>query len=213
MQLNADDLFQTLSKKSPHLAEMCRSSFLNKDELPGINATENSHSANTSSGAAMPPGISNTYSKRGTYGTASQTQVLPVSSPLYREASFDVIHGAVIRLGFLFGHVIEPDRAHHLSNVLQKARWTQAELDNAETLIPIDTDLARQVGFERTVGPIVFVMARERREVMRGRLLDSHEARKYCAKKYFRLKTVFKVVHVDGVTSPDGRLQPFWLMK
>ena len=119
----------------------------------------------------------------------------------------------MIRLGFLFGHVIKADRAHHLSSVLQRARWTLTELEKAETLIPTDTELARQIGFERTVGPIVFAMARERKEVMKGRLLDSHEARKYCTKRYLRLKTVFKPVHVDGVTTPDGRHQPFWLMR
>jgi len=130
-----------------------------------------------------------------------------------QEASTDVIQGVIIRLGFLFGHVIEKARAQQLSVSMEKARWTMAELEKAEWLIPNDEQLARQVGFDRTIAPAVFTMARERREILRCRLLENQEARKYCTKKYLRLNVVFSVVHVENVTSPNGRLKPFWLMK
>ena len=121
--------------------------------------------------------------------------------------------GTVIRLGFVFGHVLEPERALHLARILKAAYWTLAEIEKAEQLIPSVKELARQVAFDRTISPIVFAIARDYPEMLRHRLINNFDARRFCRKYDIPIGKAFEVVFVDGVKDPNGRLKPFWLLK
>ena len=127
-------------------------------------------------------------------------------------ATPEMIQATIIRLGYLFGHTVEPARAHSLSKVIARVGWTKAELDYAEALIPVDVELVRQVSYERTIGPGIFALAKTKTSVMRGRLFEYREARQYCAEHPVRMEEVFDVVRVEGVNLPDESLKPFWVM-
>lgn len=213
MQLSADHLFLTISKTNPELAQQCRNAFLNPEKELGINETESSPCESTSSDAASVNERKSNCSNKPPNGMPVSRRMIPRTLPLYQRASLETILGTVIRLGFLFGHVLEPERAYHLARILEAAYWTIAELENVEKLIPSVKDLARQVAFDRTISPVVFAVARDHPEMLRYRLIDIFEARHYCRQNDVPINEAFEIVFVEGVTMQNSRLKPFWLLK
>lgn len=116
--------------------------------------------------------------------------------------------GAINKLGLASGHVVSKDRAMLLAEMILKgARWTRAELDFAEALIVSDRELTRQISYERTVGPGVFAAAKERPEVMRGRLHTAAEARAFAEGRDRPVGDLFEVVVLDDTNEKRWRMK------
>jgi hypothetical protein len=109
-------------------------------------------------------------------------------------------------LSFAFGHEINGDRLNALYTVLRAGEWTIAEMELASALIPTVDELCKRVSYDRTIGPGLFAMARDRAEVMRGRLHDQDTALRLTRAANVPLSDGFEAVYVEGDDTPCWRM-------
>ena len=124
--------------------------------------------------------------------------MIPARSGLVQLISPGNAGQAIVQLGFLTGHEVNPQRAALMAQHMADHKWTIAELDYAIALITSDAELMKQISYERTVGLGVFAMARERIEVMCGKLHTHSEALKIAKELGRPFGPGFKPVRVEG---------------
>lgn len=204
---------QLFTGLKPEVAEACRREYARgrlevlqaqQGVRPIESGKENSPSANTSSEADTRPPSS----------PPSRMNRLPASSPLVRLVSQQEVAEALTQLGFRFGHVLNAERTMAMCSTLQEIGWTAGEIREAVPAISSDPELARQVGFERTIGPAVFAMAKEHHRVKRGRLHTHADVRQMCEDRGRPLHEIADVVHVEQ-RGEDGEMNvvPMWRLK
>lgn len=121
----------------------------------------------------------------------------------------------IMRIGREAGHVVEKNRAQRMAERQARTGWTTRELELAEDLILTDAELTKQISYERTVGPGVLALAKERPEVMAGRLHTRREAVAFCRDQdetevQALLSEIFEPVYVQH---DDGDEEMLWAMK
>lgn len=210
MELESLELFKRLP---PELAERCRQEYararvevtLSQHGIRSLeSARENSASENTSSDAdtterSLPP---------------SRMNRLPDSSPLARSVSLAETAAALAQLGFRFGHSLGEERVTAMHSVLTDAGWTSGELAEAIGAISTDPELARQIGFDRTIGPAVFALAKSHARVMRGRLHDYAAIRQMCDERRRPISEFADPVHVEQTDDAgEAYIVTLWKLK
>ena len=120
-----------------------------------------------------------------------------------------------MRIGRDSGHIVEKHRAKSLSKRFAANEWTRAELRLAENLILTDPKLTKQISYERTVGPGVFAIAKDRPEVRAGRLHTRRAAAAFCREQdandaHALLSDLFEAV---DLVKPDGERELMWAMQ
>lgn len=215
-------MFSRLERTKPQLAARCRAAFraaqdrerarqaaLRRGEAPAEadapSETESSPTTSTSSGAGTP--------KPKPPSSVAQVRVLGADDPMVAAAAVPDILPIIIRIGQTTGHVVDRDRQRLVAEALARADWTLAELQYAEAAILTDAELAKQVSYERTIGPGVFALARDKPAVRRGRLFTYREAMAYAQEHGLPIGEAFEVVRVQGELKDDGTLAPFWRLK
>lgn len=143
--------------------------------------------------------------------TTSTDLVLPdrvlVTDTIRETASATDFIEAILKLGYLTGHEVAKDRAVAMAAEISKTgKWTKAELEIATALIITDNDLARRISYERTVAVGVFAAAKERDEVMAGRLHGYQTALDYAQDKNTPMTEMFEVVVLDDTNEKRWRM-------
>lgn len=113
----------------------------------------------------------------------------------------------VAELGFAFGHKLSPERAECLAECIEG--WTVGQVERALTWIPRAPQLARQVSFERTIGPVLLAIAAEHPQILSGKLICYRRARKLSSIAGVPIPELFEATHVRR---RDGTLEtpPRW---
>lgn len=207
MEAEATELFAGLPED---LKARCRRAFAEARQEPRSAVAD----AESETGSSPEKSTSNgpgTRDPKSGAALASMT-ILRRSDPAVCPATRKQIDDAILRLGFSTGHVVHVDRVRILVEDIARAGWTEAELDLASALIPADRELMKEINFARTINSGVFMLAKDRPEVVRGRLFTHGQMRAYCAEHQIT-DDAFEVVRVEGDLADDGTLRPWWRLK
>jgi hypothetical protein len=194
----AESLFTTLS---PTLARQCREEFARGaleviNRRAGIKALTSDPESEATTKALLPQ---DTPPRKS---LPSIRRTVPTSDPLVCPIEGRTTMTRLSELSFTFGIEVNKERHKVLAKILHDAGWTAAELDLACALIPTDAELCKTISFERTIAPGVFAEAKNRPEVMRGRLHAYTDAVTMSQEANKPLSQCFEAVVVDGEEAP-----------
>lgn len=194
MQQEAERLFTTLP---PAMAERCREEYVRgamevHNRQAGVKVLSSTQASEASTSTTGPAGGQTTRS------LPSTRTVLPATSPLVAPIQAREAARLLTDLCYELGREVNRDRMNRLYQRLQTIGWTAAEFEYACALIPSDKDLCKTVSYDSNVGPGVFAEAKERPQVMRGRLHDYATAVAMSQEQNRPLSQCFEAVHVDG---------------
>lgn len=208
----AEAMFQSLR---PELAERCRREYVSAAtevelRMRGIRplaaGEAKEHPANSSSTADTTP-------KRS---LPSVTRKLQPGSSLLAPLTVPDVQSAISRIGIQFGlAAISETQQIAIAQTLIAEDWTAGELSEAIMAIPADAELGRQIGYDQTVTPALFAMARKHFRVMRGRLHEYDAVRQMAEDRRRPLHEIAEPVNIEvpGLDGSDPYLITKWALK
>lgn len=122
--------------------------------------------------------------------------------------------GAISRIGIAFGlRSISELQQRSIAATLIAEDWTAGELHEAVSAISADAELGRQIGYDQTVTPAVFAMARKSHRVMRGRLHEYEAVRQMAEDRRRPLHEIAEAVEIEVPGDGGSYAIKKWMLK
>lgn len=200
VEAQARALFRSLK---PELAERCWREFT-QAAMEVEHRRQGVRPLHAGEGKEGPGSSSSTLDSHQSRSLPSVTKKLSSGSYLLTPATESDIMGTISRIGIAFGlRAIADVQQRAIARTMIAEGWTHGEVFEAGNAISADPELGRQIGFDQTVTPAVFAMARKTFRVMRGRLHDYETVRKMAEDNRRPLREMCEPVHLEA-TQDDG---------